>query len=362
MDFQTGEAETWSSGTPVVRRAAIAVLLCVILALCALILRPFFSPILWAAILAYVTWPLYRRLRVYAGRFETAAASVMTLLVVSVAFVPVAWMLVLVQHELLAAYRDFTAYIAQGPHALPRALREIPVLGGLLQDGIDRYTREPDALGREIAAALQRWSGKLGAIRGDLGRDRGKLLVALLTLFFFYRDGNHLVDQSRRTIARIFGDSLNPSLQTVGVMTRAVVYGLLITVVLQGVLAGIAYRIVGLDAPVLLGTLTGLLATAPLFGTGFVWCPVAALLLIGGHVWQGVFLLAWGFLIIHPVDNILRAVLVSSATHAPFLLVMFGALGGLAACGLIGALIGPVILGLAAALWSEWTAQRGARG
>ncbi len=283
----------------------------------------------------------------------------MTFVVASLAVVPLVWLLVLVQHELVDIYRDFTAYLAQGPHTLPAVIRDLPLAGAWLQESLDRYGSDPAALGREFTLALQRWGSQLTALLGDVGRNLGKLLVALLTLFFFYRDGDALVDQFRRVANRFMGDRLDRPLRAAGLMTRAVVYGFLITAFAQGVVAGIGYRIVGLEAPILLGALTGLLSTAPLLGTAFVWAPLAAGLLIAGHTWKAIVLLVWGALLVHPTDNILRPLLISHVTLVPFLLVMFGALGGLAAFGLIGVFVGPVLLGIATAIWYEWATPDG---
>jgi predicted PurR-regulated permease PerM len=283
----------------------------------------------------------------------------MTLAVASLAIVPLVWLLMLVQHELLDAYRDLTAYLAQGPHTLPAVIRDLPLAGPWLQDSLDRYGNDPSALGREITLGLQRWSGQLTALLGDVGRNLGKLFVALLTLYFFYRDGDALVDQFRRVANRFLHDRMERPLQAAGLMTRAVVYGLLITAFAQGLVAGIGYRIVGLDAPALLGALTGLLSTAPLLGTAFVWAPLAVGLLIAGHTWKALVLLAWGTLLVHPTDNILRPLLISNVTRVPFLLVMFGALGGLVAFGLIGVFVGPILLGIATAIWNEWATPDG---
>ena len=218
----------------------------------------------------------------------------MTLLVIAVAIVPLFWLLVLIQHELLDAYRGFTAYLSEGPHALPAAVREIPWLGAWLQDGLNRYANDPTALRREITDGLQPLRGQLAALLGGVGRNVGKLLVAMLTLFFFYRDGDLLVRQTKRVGKRFFGDRLDRSVHAAGMMTRAVVYGLVITALAQGLIAGIGYWIFGLDAPALLGALTGLLSTAPLLGTAFIWAPLGVWLVVAGHTWKGVLLLAWG--------------------------------------------------------------------
>ncbi len=69
----------------------------------------------------------------------------------------------------------------------------------------------------------------------------------------------------------------------------------------------------------------------------------------------------WCLLLLSWVDNFVRSALISNATHAPFLVVMFGVLGGLLAFGLVGLFIGPVILAVLLAIWREWlTTRRGA--
>lgn len=343
-----------SANTLMSKRILFAGLLGLLLVACLVVLRPFLAPILWAAILAYVTWPIYRRARIPFGRFNSTAAFLMTLLVSCAVVLPVIWLLVLLQDEFVHAYRLLAAFVSQGPHALPPSLRDIPWLGARLQEGLDRYATDPTALGREFVGWLQGWASGLTDMLGSIGRNLGKLSLSVLTLFFFYRDGDSLVSQIQHMLRRVADERLDPYLNAAGVMTRAVLFGFLITAVAQGVIAGIGYRVVGLQAPVLLGALTGLLSVLPLLGTAFVWGPVGIGLLMTGHVWKGVILLVWGALLVHPTDNVLRPLLISTATRVPFLLVMLGALGGLMTFGLVGVFIGPVLLGIAVAIWHEW--------
>ena len=357
MDVRIPDPDSGAASL-LLRRALLGLLLGALAVLCLLVLRPFLAPILWAAILAYVTWPLYCRLRVPFRKFGNAAASVMTLLVIAVGIMPLLWLLVLLQHELVDAYRSFSAYLSEGPHRLPAAIRDLPWFGAWLQERLARYTTEPAAVGREISSGLQLWSGWLAALLGGAGRNVAKLIVALLTLFFFYRDGDSMIRQIGRVGRRFFDDRLDCYVHAGGVMTRAVVYGLLITALAQGVIAGVGYWVFGLEAPAVLGVLTGLLSAAPLLGTAFVWAPIGVGLVLAGHTWKGILLLAWGVLLVHPIDNVLRPLFISSVTRVPFLLVMFGALGGLAAFGLVGVFVGPVVLGIASAVWQEWVAEK----
>jgi predicted PurR-regulated permease PerM len=356
MDIRMTGKDSEAGALPL-RRTLLILSVGVLGLLCLLVLRPFLSSMLWAAILAYVTWPLYRTLPAALRRVPAAAPSLMTLLVGALAVLPLFWLLVLIQHELFDAYRQLTVYLAQGPHTLPTAIQDIPWLGAWMQEALNRYTSDPTALGREITDALRGWRGEIGALIGGVGRNAGKLFVTLLTLFFFYRDGDSLVRQLRRVAERLFGDQIDRFAHSAGLMTRAVVYGLLVTAVAQGVTAGLGYWVFGFEAPAALGALTGLLSAAPLLGTAFVWAPLALGLIIAGHVWKGLLLFAWGTLLVHPIDNLLRPLLISSVTRVPFLLVVLGALGGLAAFGLVGVFVGPVLLAVASAVWREWAAE-----
>jgi predicted PurR-regulated permease PerM len=344
-----------ASSSAWVRPLLLAILLAGLALLCLMILAPFITPIVWAAILAYASWPLYRRLRRLLHGYRTVAALLMTLILGCAVVLPVLWILVLVQGELITAYQILTKYLAQGPRAVPDFLGHIPWLGQKIQDTMDRYATDPSELTRQLSAWLLSWASDLGRILSSVGRNIVKLTLTLLTLFFFYRDGETIATQADQVIEGFFADRLNPYLVTAGKMTRAVVYGLLITAIAQGVLAGIGYRVVGLAAPVLLGFLTGILSIVPLVGTAIVWVPVGLYLLSIGLVWKGIVMLTWGAVLVHPADQVLRPILISNATRVPFLIVMFGALGGLEAFGLLGLFTGPVVLAVAMALWREWT-------
>ena len=113
------------------------------------------------------------------------------------------------------------------------------------------------------------------------------------------------------------------------------------------------------DSPtsVLFGALTGILSVVPMVGTGVVWGSLSIYLAVTGHIWKAVILAIWGLVLVHPTDNILRPLLISNATRVPFLLVMFGVFGGMAAFGLVRALVGPIILAMGLAAWREWAIE-----
>ncbi len=323
--------------------------------LCLWVLAPFLASIAWATILAYVSWPAYRLVRKPFGRSATAAALSMIFLVTCLLVVPLLWLLILLRNELMSSFKPIAASLSQGAHGLAATAQQIPWLGSLLQEQFNRYLADPSVLVRESLTVLQTWLGALAGVLGGLGRNLAKVLLTLVLLFFLYRDGDIIAHDLGRAAKRLFRGGYVRYVRAAGAITRAVFFGIILSAAAQGLIAGIGYRLAGLSAPVLLGALTAALSVIPLVGTALVWVPIATGLLIVGAWGKGLFLLAWGTLLVHPTDNLLRPLLVSNAAGLPFLLVALGAIGGLTAFGLVGVFAGPVLLGLAMQLWRQWT-------
>ena len=218
----------------------------------------------------------------------------------------------------------------------------------------DSYASDPLLVRQVILDWAQNSRNTLVDLGRALSRNMIKLLLTLTTVYFFYRDGTTLVGQSGQILKRFFDDRLNSYIRSAGSVTRAVIFGLLVTAFVQGTIAGVGFAIFNVQAPVLLGAITAIASIVPVVGTFLVWGSVGIFLLISGHVWPGIGLIAWGTVLVHPADNVIRPLLISNVTQMPFLLTMFGILGGLATFGLVGLFIGPVALAIAVAVWQEW--------
>lgn len=336
------------------RRTLLGLLAAILTLLCLWVLAPFLTSLAWAAILAYVSWPAYRLVRRPFNHSATAAALVMIVLVTCLLVVPLLSLIVLLRDELMGSFKPIAASLSQGAHGVAEAARRIPWLGPLLQDQFDRYLADPSVWIRESLGVLQTWLGALAGVLGGLGRSLAKILLTLLLLFFFYRDGDTIARELGHAAQRLFGNPYVRYVRTAGAITRAIFFGTIVSAAAQGLVAGIGYRLAGLSAPALLGALTSVLSVIPLVGTALVWLPIAIALVVAGAWGKGLFLLAWGMLLVHPTDNLLRPLLVSNAARLPFLLVALGAIGGMTAFGLVGVFAGPILLGLALQLWRQW--------
>jgi predicted PurR-regulated permease PerM len=192
-------------------------------------------------------------------------------------------------------------------------------------------------------------------VLGGAARNIVKLGVTLLIVFFFYLNGRRIVEQIRRAADHLGGTNLWAYMEPVTRTVNAVLFGLVLTALAQGLLAGIAYAVAGLPVPALLGAATALLALIP-FGAPVVWVPAGLAPLLQGNWLAGGGILLWGMLVVSWVDNLIRPMVISASTRVPFLLVFFGVVGGAMAFGLIGLFIGPVVLSVLLTLWKEWAA------
>ena len=337
----------------VARRVILAFVLGGLLLLSYAVLHMFIVPVAWAVIIAFATWPAYRRLRAAMPRYPTSSALLMTLLLSTAFVLPALWIGMLLQSELALAIAAMTAQIKQGALVLPEFVRTLPWVGDALQGLLDELTHDPEALKAQLTDWVRRGSDQVVALIGDVGRNAAKLGFALITVFFLYRDGDRVLSQVHGVLRHFLGERVDSYLGAVGGMTKAVVWGLIVTAIGQGFVAGLGYWWAGVAAPVLLGAVTAVIAMVP-FGTPFAWGSIGIWLLVTGNTVEGVGLLLWGVLVVSWVDNLIRPLVISSATRIPFLLVMFGVLGGLAAFGLVGLFLGPVVLAVLMAVWREW--------
>jgi predicted PurR-regulated permease PerM len=341
--------------SPWLRNALVVALLLAILLLTFSVLQPFLVPLIWGGILAYVSWPLNQRmLKLWRGR-PTLAALCTTFLVTLLLIVPLVWLAWVLRVEAVAGYAKVQAFLASKPE-LPAALRDLPAIGSVLQEELQRLSANPDALRQQMVALFEQSSLEATRIIGGVGRNAAKLFFAVLSMFFLLRDGPRVFSEVRSVLEGFFGPRVRDYLEAVGATTQAVVYALILGAIAQGVVAGIGYWIFGVQTPALLGAVTTLIALIP-FGAPMVWGSLSSWLLVTGNVWSGIGLALWGILLVSWMDNIVRPLVISNATRMPFLLVVFGVLGGVLAFGLVGLFIGPVLLAVSLALWREWLEQ-----
>ena len=319
----------------------------------ALVLAPFVVSMLWAGILAFASWPIYVRLLRLAGGRAWLTALGLTLLMAAVVVLPTVWLLLLLQADASVLADHLAAEMAAGRLRPPAFVATLPIVGPDLATWLNAMLAEPLRWKAELKELMGKLDTAAWALLGGVGKNLIKLGFALFTLFFVYLHGLNLLEQARTVLRGLLGERTESYVQAVGNTTRAVVYGIVLTALVQGAVAGLGYWVAGLPAPATLAAVTVLIALIP-FGTPLVWGTAGLWLLFTGQTTAGIGLLLWGVLVVSWVDNIVRPMLLSRASNIPFILALFGVLGGLAAFGLVGLFLGPVILAVALAVWREW--------
>jgi predicted PurR-regulated permease PerM len=183
-----------------------------------------------------------------------------------------------------------------------------------------------------------------------------QLTLSIFIAFFFFRDGEIVVERLEAAFARIAGDRGFQLALVAAATVRGVVLGILGTAIVQGVVAGIGFWIAGIRAAPLLGLLTFFLSPVPI-GPPLVWVPAGLWLINAGETGWGLFVLAWGALVVSTVDNVIKPLIISRGSDLPFVLVLLGVLGGAVAFGFIGIFLGPVLLAVGYALLEVWVKE-----
>ena len=347
--------ENWTRER-VTQRVLTATLLVILFILCFKVVQFFIVPALWAAILSYVTFPAYNFFHQKVRLSPNISAGIMTVCISLMLGVPVVLGLFVLQQEAVNLYSNLLYRIKVGYVDLPEEIKNIPVIGQQVKDILWEINKDPEASLSAFRAWLQShlYYGKVAL---DVALSTmAKMGMALMTIFFFYRDGISLIKQIRQALRNIIGNRIDDYIDSVGSTTQAVVYGIGLTALAQAILAGIGYYFAGAPSPILLTLMTFVVALIP-FGTPFAWMGVSIWLLTQGHTAEAIGLALWGILVISWVDNLIRPIVISGATKIPFIIIFIGVLGGLTAFGFVGLFIGPVVLAIALAVWREWINQ-----
>ena len=317
------------------------------------LLKYFIIPVVWAAILAYMTWPLYQAILRFLGLRSTLSASVMLLLVILVLGLPFIFAIFILQNEGQILYQELQRQIYSGHLSLPKFIQDIPIIGQQIHEVLDNMNHDPNTTMQALSTWLQKQAAYGSMVLSEISKNMFKLCFAMISLFFFYRDGQNILAQVRKAFEMVIGERVHHYLLTISDTTRAVVYGVGLTAIAQSLLAGLSYFVAGVPNPMVLTLITFIFALIP-FGPPFAYTAVSLWLFSKGQTIEALGVMAWGVCVVSTADNVIRPLVISGATQIPFLLIMFGVIGGIASFGLIGVFIGPVILAVLLAIWREW--------
>jgi predicted PurR-regulated permease PerM len=314
------------------------------------LIRGFMQPIFWAAALAILFHPMDRAFERHFGGRSSLAAAASVGVIVLIVILPLAAIVAAIAAEATALYQRLSDRDLDFEQWFEAATGYLPQLSGWL----DMLGVDPAEIQSQLSSAAVAASGFVASRAVAFGQDalRFTLLMFLMLylLFFFLRDGLRLLDGLVQALP--IGDQRERLLlERFTNVSRATIKGTLVVGIVQGLLGGLAFWVLGIGAPVLWGVVMGLLSIVPAVGPALVWGPAAVILLVNGEWFAGIGLIVFGAIVIGLADNVLRPMLVGRDTKLPDYLILLSTLGGLAGFGLAGIVIGPIIAALFLTLW-----------
>lgn len=313
---------------------------------------PFASPLLFATLAAIMFQPMYQWFLLRLGGPNRAAIATLTVITVAV-IIPAFFIGGVVVEQataLVIAFRegriDIAGWFTAVHGALPEPIRDMIDMEGLGTAELAQARAQELALESSGLIAREALSITGSAVGFVLS-----FSVGLYVAYFLLRDGKEL---GQRIIDHmpLSGHVAMQLAERFLSIVRATIKGSVVVGLVQGAIGSITYWIAGMPSVVLLGLLTALFSLVPALGPAIVWLPVAIYLLAIGDVWQGILVLISGFAIIGMVDNLLRPLLVGRDTGIPDWMILISTLGGIAAMGIAGIVVGPMAAGLFLAGWS----------
>ncbi|HEX4647465.1 MAG TPA: AI-2E family transporter [Steroidobacteraceae bacterium] len=315
------------------------------------ILHPLSGMLGWAAVLAFMLHPLHERLtRLLRGRRGPAAAA-LTALTPFVVLAPLSVLAGAFVGQVTRLIEYLRTHSTLSLPELAERLAGYPLIGGAVG-----WVRENSWVS---AAQLEGWmTGSLetllksaatmgGSVAlGAIGTVVGFFLM-LFMLFFFLRDGPAMLDRVT-TLIPVESKRRARLIRYLADVTRAVVFGSAVTALIQGIFVGVGFALVGLPSPVVFGVLGTIAAFLPA-GAGAVLVPAVLYLAFSGRWGAAIFLACWTAAL-WITENVLRPLLTAQQAEVSTLAIFMGAMGGAAAFGILGLVIGPVLLSFAVAL------------
>ncbi len=311
------------------------------------ILSPFLSSIIWAILLAMIFYPLFQKLRRLLKKKEFLSALIMTLLVLLIIVLPFTLLMISLASEVVDGYHRMEEMIKTGQlQAYLERMKEIPILNWILArlgQHIDPSQIDPMPL---LLKNLQKIStfifNQTATLLKGFSTFIAGFFFTLLSLYYLFKDGSRFFNGLKEIIP-LSSKERDLLIQRFKDMIYATIYGGILIAIVQGILGGLSFWVLGLPSPIMWGTAMALLSFIPIGGTALIWAPAGILLLIGGAVLKGLLLLGLGVFIISMVDNFLRPFFISARTNIHPLLLFFAVLGGIQTFGLIGVVAGPLV-------------------
>ena len=322
-----------------------------------LVSLPLLTPLAWAVLLSFITYPLFSLMRAKMpfSRSGNVPAAISTGGIVLLIVIPAVFAGYVAAREGVRLYESLSE--ALSGVSLSGDFDLSSLLPSFAAEKVREWAEKFPAV-RSLAVQAGEWLAAHAVstsrkVLGDTLTVAYYLAVTVVSSFFLIRDGSLLIGYLKDIIPLPAGER-DAFFRRAGEVLQSVVYGVIVTAFIQGILGGAGWWYAGLDSPMFFGALMMLLAMIPFVGTALLWGPAGIYLLYAGRVGDGVFLLLWGVFVVSMADNLIRPLFISGGGKVHLLIVFIGVVGGLAAWGFLGLFMGPLVISLFAFLLESY--------
>jgi predicted PurR-regulated permease PerM len=320
---------------------------------CYLVFKPFLVEILAAAILVSIFYTPYEWLvKKLRGR-RNIASLVMCLFIILIVIIPAVNLIIYTAQRSVLAYSDTVDFLNRSniDGVIKTNILEKANLFGI--DSVDIKVFVAD-----IAKKSSNWlvSGATNFVKGTTSFFIS-IIIIIFTMFFFFVDGSKMMDKIMywTPLSNKYDREIFKKFRDVSYSTMISTF---VTAIAQGLVGAIGFIIVGLPA-FFPGLLMGFLSLLPYIGAGFIWFPIGVYLLFVGKIWQGVFILIWGTLVVSMIDNLIRGYIIKGKAQVHPIFIILSILGGISLFGFWGVFLGPLVISLAITIFHIYELEYG---
>jgi predicted PurR-regulated permease PerM len=313
------------------------------------IMQPFLLPIFLALILATLLVPFYELLARRLNGHRSLAALIVCIGLTATILLPVLLLSITLANEASGAYKllkdpetihRIEAWFDPGANPIVQRIRQwLPAALSL----------EKLELGSRLSARAQQIGvatlGAASTFAVGIVNFLADYFIMIVVLFFLLRDSTYFAEAARGLIP-LTDEQENLFVERFRTVTRATVFGSLITALAQGAASSLIFFVLGLANPILWGALTALFSLVPVVGTALVWVPWTIYLFASGSVVRAIIFLVLQVLAVGGMDNILRPMLIEGQIKMHTLVIFFSILGGIAYFGILGMFFGPLVFAI----------------
>jgi len=308
------------------------------------IIVPFFSPIVWAAVFVIIFFPIYNWV-CKKVKSRGLASALLCLFIVILIIGPITYLFAALVNEAADAVTKVNAMYKSGE--LDNILAfDVPWIDAVKKKLNQYYDLSQINLNELIKDSIDKVTGIIFNQTSWLITNATKtvfyFILMIFTMYYFFKDGESIVHKMKRLMP-IPPEQVEITFAHLRDVIQATMYGGVVVALIQGLLGGILFAIVGIPSAVFWGAIMAFLSIIPFLGAFIIYVPAGIILLLGGSYVKGIVVIAVGTIVISQSDNLIRPYLISGRTAMHPLMLFFAILGGIALFGLLGVIVGPLI-------------------